>query len=164
MDSPIVLAAMDSPTVLAARALTVAVDQRRLAENLEAALQRERATVEALVAQRARLQSLLRQVWRHLRAGDPHEAQELLWPEDLDFDTEMSEDDDEEAAEDDDEDGALRCVLCTSSSGDRVYYTLAPEGPWAGLEPSARIVCGSCHDEDLGRVDCAATLRTWTAA
>ena len=95
--------------------------------------------------------------------GDAHEAQELLWPEDLDFDTEMSEDDDEEAAEDDNEDGALRCFLCDSSSGRRVYYTMAPEGPWAGLEPSARLVCGSCHTGDLGRVDCAATLRTWAA-
>ena len=130
---------MDSSTVLAVRALGVAVEQR------------------------ARLQSLLRQVRRHLRAGDAHEAQELLGPEDLDFDTEMSEDD-EEATEDDNEDGALRCFVCDSSSDRRVYYTLAPESPWAGLEPSARIVCSSCHDEDLGRVDCAATLRTWTAA
>ena len=151
---------MDSPSVLAVRALGVAVDER-LAHSLattEAALhlrlQRER---EALAAQRARLESLLRQARRHLRAGDAPQAQELLEPEDLGGDTDMDEDDEEA------EDGS-RCNLCNASSGRRVYYTLAPEGPWAGLEPSARIVCGSCHTEDLGRVDTAATLRAWTAA
>ena len=146
---------MDSSTVLAIRALGVAVDER-LAQSLataEAALQRER---EALAAQRARLESLLRQARRHLRAGDAPEAQELLEPEDLGGDTDMDEDDEEA------EDGS-RCNLCNSSSGRRVCYTLAPEGPWAGLEPSARIVCGSCHTEDLGRVDTAATLRALTA-
>ncbi len=97
---------------------------------------------------------------RHLRAGDAHEAQDLLGPDDniLDVDTENLSEDDDEA-----EDG-MRCFLCNSSSGRRVFYTMAPEGPWAGLEPSARIVCGSCHDEDMGRVDAAATLRAWTAA
>ena len=147
---------MDSSTVLAIRALGVAVDER-LAQSLataEAALQRER---EALAAQRARLESLLRQARRHLRAGDAPEAQELLEPEDLGGDTDMDEDDEEA------EDGS-RGNLCTASSGRRVYHSLAPEGPWAGLEPSARIVCGSCHTEDLGRVDSAATLRTWAAA
>ncbi len=157
---------MDSSTLLAIRVLGVAVDQR-LSQNLataEAALQRERATVEALRAQLARQRSLLRHEWRHLRAGNPHDAQELLWPEDLDFDNENMSEDDEEAAEDDDEEDGTRCVLCASSGGGRVYYTLAPEGPWAGLEPSARIVCGSCHTEGLGRVGTAATLRAWTAA
>ena len=157
---------MDSSNVLAIRSLGVAGDER-LAQSLataEAALQRERATVEALRAQLARQRSLLRQVWRHLRAGNPHDAQELLWPEDLDFYNENMSEDDEEAAEDDDEEDGTRCVLCASSGGGRVYYTLAPEGPWAGLEPSARIVYGFCHTEDLGRVDTAATLRAWTAA
>ena len=147
---------MDSSSVLAIRALGVAVDER-LAQSLataEAALQRER---EALAAQRARLESLLRQARRHLRAGDAPEAQELLEPEDLGGDSDMDQDDEEA------EDGS-RCNLCKVSSGRRVYYTLAPEGPWAGLEPSARIVCGSCHTEDLGRVDTAATLQAWTAA
>ena len=160
---------MESPDALAASALSVAGDWQRLAENreaalqreratvqnLEAALQRERATVNTLVAQRARVQSLLQQVRRHLRAGDAQEAQELLGP--ADDDENMSEDDDEA------EDG-MRCFLCDSSSGRLVFYTMAPEGPWAGLEPSARIVCGSCHDESMGRVDTAATLRAWTAA
>ena len=173
MDSPdvIVLAAMESPDALAASTLSVAGDWQRLAENreaalqreratvqnLEAALQRERATVQNLVAQRARVQSLLQQVRRHLRAGDAQEAQELLGPDD-DVDTENLSEDDDEA-----EDG-MRCFLCDSSSGRLVFYTMAPEGPWAGLEPSARIVCGSCHDESMGRVDTAATLRAWTAA
>ena len=146
---------MDSSIVLAIRALGVAIDER-LVQSLataEAALQRERA---AVAAQRVRLESLLRQARRHLRAGDALEAQELLEPEDLGGDTDMDEDDEEA------EDGS-RCNLCNVSSGRWVYYTLAPEGPWAGLEPSARIVCGSCHTEDLGRVDTAATLRAWTA-
>ena len=119
--------------------------------------------MEALRAQLARQRSLLRRVWRHLRAGNPHDAQELLWPEDLDSDNENMSEDDEEAAEDDDEEDGTRCVLCASSGVGHVHYTLAPDGPWAGLEPSARIVCGSCHTEDLGRVDTAATLRAWTA-
>ena len=124
---------MDSSSVLAIRALGVAVDER-LAQSLataEAALQRER---EALAAQRARLESLLRQARRHLRAGDAPEAQEILEPEDLGGDSDVDQDDEEA------EDGS-RCHLCNLSSGRRVYYTLAPEGPWAGLEPSARIVC-----------------------
>ena len=114
-------------------------------------LMRER---EARAAQRARLESLMRQTQRHLRAGDAPEARNLLAAEDLGSDSDM--DQDEEA-----EDGS-RCNLCNVSSGRRVYYILAPEGLWAGLEPSARIVCGSCHTEDLGRVDTAATLRAWT--
>ena len=83
---------MDSSSVLAIRALGVAVDER-LAQSLataEAALQRER---EALAAQRARLESLLRQARRHLRAGDAPEAQELLEPEDLGGHSDMDQDD-----------------------------------------------------------------------
>ena len=89
---------MDASSVLAVRALGVSTD-KCLAQSLvtaEVRLLRERATVELLVAQLVRLQSMLRHVRRHLLVGDTPAAQDLLWSlgDDLGSDSEVSAEED----------------------------------------------------------------------
>ena len=46
------------------------------------------------------------------------------------------------------------CVLCGSADGNnRSFFNMQPEGRWAGLTPSARIVCSVCFRQDMGRIE-----------
>ena len=136
---------MDSSSVLAVRALATAADNE-LARNVlaaQAALRRERANRWWLHNERVRLQSLLRRVSRHLQVGDEFAARDVLQSEQDLFARSDSEDEEEEE-DDDDEAAGVRCVVC-STTGHQVYWDMAPEGRWAGLEPGERVVCGFCR-------------------
>ena len=169
---------MDAHSIVAVGALNTAAEVSKAAAMQELLLERERAAMQVedlrgFVAARHFLANALesppavpetwRQAavrlgndWRHklgvvraalrdLRQGNPEMAERRLEGE------EVSESEEEE---DDDEEDALACVICGSSNGnDRYFYNMRAEGRWAGLRAGARVVCSSCHRDDMGEVE-----------
>ena len=115
-------------------------------EALRAVLQHEEpAYIETLKRdmERARMEV------EDIRAAALRDAQRGALTNDADPLDEM-----ETTAGEAEEEDELHCVLCGSMDGnDRFFFNMEPEGRWAGLAPGARIVCGVCFHQDIGRVE-----------